>query len=165
MGDGAGMVVLKRLEDAERDGDRIYAVISGIGASSDGKTSSRYAPNLNGQVRAFERAFKNSGIKPSEISLVESHGTGTKVGDATEISSVQTFLEKHVKDEKSIAIGSVKSQIGHTRMAAGLASLIKTSLSLYHKTLPPSINIKEPNKVLLKEDCILYPNANFDVDP
>ena len=142
LGDGVAMVVLKRLEDAKRDGNRIYAVIEAMGSSGDGRATSIFAPNREGQLRALKRAYAKTDLNPNTISLIEAHGTGTFVGDATEISALTQFFEDYDVNRNSIAIGSVKSQVGHSRLTAGMSSLIKTALALYHRTLPPTINVK-----------------------
>jgi acyl transferase domain-containing protein len=142
LGEGLGVVVIKRLEDAERDRDRIYAVIKGIGSSSDGKGDAIYAPSAGGQKRALLDAYKTAGVTPESIGLLEAHGTGTKVGDAVEVSAL-----REVYGEAELpwcALGSVKSQIGHTKAAAGAAGLIKAALALHHKILPPTIKVSKP---------------------
>jgi len=145
LGEGIGIIVLKRLEDAERDGDKIYAVIRGIGTSSDGKSQSIYAPRKEGQQKALSMAYSNSGIDPSTVELIEAHGTGTRVGDMVEFKALnEVFTDSGVKPE-NCAIGSVKSMIGHTKAAAGSAGLIKAALSLYHKTLLPTIKAEVPD--------------------
>ena len=142
LGEGLGVVVIKRLEDAERDGDRIYAVIKGIGSSSDGKGDAIYAPSAGGQKRALLDAYRSAGVTPESIGLLEAHGTGTRVGDAVEVSALR---EVYGEAEKPwCALGSVKSQIGHTKAAAGSAGLIKAALALHHKTLPPTIKLANP---------------------
>lgn len=155
IGDGVGLVALKRLSDAERDGDKIYAVISGVGSSSDGRAKSIYAPSKEGQKRALRNAYQNAEVEPGTIGLVEAHGTGTSVGDASEISAICEVYNTE-SDKRNTIIGSVKSQIGHLRMSAGVAGLIKVALSLHEKVLPPSINVEKPNKVLLDSNlCVL----------
>ncbi len=145
LGEGVGVVVLKRLADAERDGDRVYAVIKGVGASSDGRSLGLTAPRKDGQVRALERAYRRAGVSPAEIGLVEAHGTGTVVGDRTELATLTEVFGTAGVEPGSCALGSVKSQIGHTKCAAGIAGLIKVALSLHHKVLPPTLNIETPN--------------------
>lgn len=159
LGEGIAMLVLKRLEDAQKDGDRIYAVIKGIGTSSDGRYKSIYAPRKEGQVKALERAYNDAGFSPTTLGLMEAHGTGTMAGDPTEFASLQSFFSKHDERKQYIALGSVKSQIGHTKAAAGAASLVKTALALYHKILPPTINITEPNPKLDIENSCFYLNT------
>jgi malonyl CoA-acyl carrier protein transacylase len=144
MGEGAGFIVLRRLEDAIRDKNKIYAIISGYGGSSDGKGKGITAPNPDGQRLAIERALKSSKIKTSEIQYLECHGTSTIVGDATELNVLKDFFSGRAKNQK-LAIGSIKSQIGHLKSAAGIAGIIKSVLSLHHKIIPPSVNYQTPN--------------------
>jgi acyl transferase domain-containing protein/phosphopantetheinyl transferase/NAD(P)-dependent dehydrogenase (short-subunit alcohol dehydrogenase family) len=144
MGEGAGILILKRLEDALQNGDRIYCVIKAVGASSDGRGKGITAPNPMGQKRAIERALAAGGISPSTISLVEAHGTGTPVGDRTELQVLQEIWRAGGAGVRATAIGSVKSQIGHLKSAAGAASLIKVALALFHGVLPPTIHCTEP---------------------
>jgi polyketide-type polyunsaturated fatty acid synthase PfaA len=146
LGEGIASVMIRRLADAERDGDKIYAVIKGIGASSDGRNRSMTAPHPPGQILAMKRAYEDAGVPAATISLVEAHGTGTAVGDSTEITSLHTLFSEATKDEQYAAVGSVKSQIGHTKTCAGLASLVKTTLALKHRVLPPTINVETPNE-------------------
>lgn len=148
LGEGVGMVVLKRLADAQRDGDRVYAVIRGLGASSDGKSQSIYAPRVEGQVQALRRAYEASGIDPKTVGLIEAHGTGTRVGDWVEIEALRRVLDADGKAGSRHVLGSVKSQIGHTKAAAGAAGLIKAALSLHHKVLPPTIKADRPDPEL-----------------
>jgi len=159
LGEGIGMIVLKRLEDAERDNDKIYAVIKGIGTSSDGRYKSIYAPRKEGQVKALERAYEDAGFSPATVGLMEAHGTGTMAGDPTEFGSLKDYFDLHDDKKQHIALGSVKSQIGHTKAAAGAASLIKTALALHHKVLPPTINITEPNPKLNIKNSSFYLNT------
>jgi len=142
LGEGLGILVIKRLADAERDGDRIYAVIRGIGSSSDGKGEAIYTPSASGQKKAIKDAYQRSGITPDSIGLLEAHGTGTKVGDAVEVSALRDIYGE--ADQPWCALGSVKSQIGHTKAAAGSAGLIKAVLALHHKVIPPTIKVKQP---------------------
>ncbi len=148
LGEGVGAVILKRLADAERDGDRIYAVLKSIGTSSDGKGQAIYAPSSKGQAKALRRAYQMAGVTPAQIDLVEGHGTGTKVGDAVELKALTEVYGESGAAEKSVTLGSVKSQIGHTKAAAGVAGLIKVVMSLYHKVLPPTIKIVEPLDII-----------------
>ncbi len=159
LGDGIGMVVLKRLEDAQRDNNKIYSVIKGIGTSSDGRAKSIYAPRFEGQVKALERSYQRAGLSPNQIQLVEAHGTGTVAGDMCEFQSIAHVYKQHNVPNYSVALGSVKSQIGHTRTAAGAAALIKTTLALYHKVLPPTINVVQPNPKFDLENSSFYLNA------
>jgi len=144
IGEGIGMVALKRLEDAERDKDRMYAVIKGIGTSSDGRFKSIYAPRPEGQVKALEQAYAKAGFPPQTVGLVEAHGTGTAAGDIAEFTALKTVFESDNNRKQYIALGSVKSQIGHTKAAAGSAGFIKAALALYHRILPATINVNQP---------------------
>lgn len=139
LGEGVGVLVLKKLELAEADGDRIYAVIKGIGSASDGKAKGLLTPRLEGEILALKRAYESSGIDPTTIGLIEAHGTGTRVGDRTEIESLTACFGPRTGDLPTIALGSVKSMISHCLPAAGSASIIKTALALHHKVLPPMI--------------------------
>jgi len=158
IGEGVGMMVLKRLEDAQRDGDRIYSVIKGIGSSSDGRFKSIYAPRPDGQLKALKRAYQDAGFDPLTCGLIEGHGTGTKAGDVAEFSALRMFFSEHNNKKQHIALGSIKSQVGHTKAAAGTAGMIKASLALYHKVLPATINIDKPNVALEIENSPLYLN-------
>lgn len=139
LGEGCGIIVLKRLSDAERDQDKIYAVIRGTGVASDGKAKGLFAPREEGQVVALKRAYESSGIDPDTISLIEAHATGIALGDRTEIRSLSQLFGPRKGPLPTIAIGSVKSMISHAVPAAGGASLMKTALALRHKVLPPTL--------------------------
>ena len=160
-GEGIGFMILKRLEDAERDGDRIYAVIKGVGSSSDGKAMSVVAPRVEGEELALKRAYESSGIDPSTIGLIEGHGTATTVGDIAELECLDNVFGERDEEDKPprTALGSVKSMIGHTMPAAGAASMIKVALALYHKILPPTINCDEPNPKIDWNKSNLYINT------
>lgn len=145
MGEGAVVFLLKRLADAERDGDRIYAVVRSVGGSSDGKGKGITAPNPLGQQRAIERAWKNVGLSPATASLIEGHGTATQVGDVVEVGTLNALFNSFDLPAGSVALGSVKSNIGHLKGAAGAASLLKTIYALHDRILPPSINFERPN--------------------
>ncbi|MBA4191555.1 MAG: polyketide synthase [Planctomycetaceae bacterium] len=153
LAEGVGVTVLKRLADAERDGDRIYGVIKGIGASSDGRDKGLTAPRAEGQLRALQRAYAQARISPANVGLVEAHGTGTVVGDQTEARAIGQLFREAGGQPQSCALGSVKSMIGHSKCAAGLAGLIKSTFALYHKVLPPTL-VETPN-----------PKANLDGGP
>ncbi|TAF03967.1 MAG: acyltransferase domain-containing protein, partial [Nostocales cyanobacterium] len=131
----------------------------GIGTSSDGRYKSIYAPRKEGQVKALERAYNDAGFSPATVGLMEAHGTGTMAGDPTEFGSLRDFFSQYDDKKQHIALGSVKSQIGHTKAAAGAASLIKTALALHHKILPPTINITEPNPKLDIQNSSFYLNT------
>ncbi len=150
LGEGLGAIVLKRLDDAERDGDRIYAVIRGVGSSSDGIGNAVYAPKAEGQVRCLKSAYQAAGVDPATIELIEAHGTGTRVGDGIEVKALTEVFgaARAGKDAPACAIGSVKSQIGHTKAAAGIAGLIKAALALRHQVIPPTIKVDRPQEEL-----------------
>jgi acyl transferase domain-containing protein/NAD(P)H-dependent flavin oxidoreductase YrpB (nitropropane dioxygenase family)/NAD(P)-dependent dehydrogenase (short-subunit alcohol dehydrogenase family) len=145
LGEGVACVVLKRLADAERDGDRIYAVIKGIGSASDGRSLGLTAPRPEGQRRALERAYQMAGISPAEVGLVEAHGTGTVVGDRTELAVLTDLFTSAGTPTGSCTLGSVKSQIGHTKCTAGLAGLIKAARAVHTGIRPPTGQLSDPN--------------------
>lgn len=167
LGEGIGMVVLKRLEDAVKDSDKIYAVIKGVGTSSDGKTGGIYAPDAGGQLRALKDAYSEACIDPHTVELFEAHGTGTRVGDKIEMTALKSLFSDNSADSDPMlttsaaqpitkiddinkhknyaAVGSVKSMIGHAKAAAGAAGLIKAALSLYHKVIPPTLKAQNPD--------------------
>ncbi|MFX0578322.1 SDR family NAD(P)-dependent oxidoreductase [Nocardia nepalensis] len=156
LGEGVGCVVLKRLADAERDGDRVYAVIKGIAGSSDGRSLGLTAPRLEGQQLAMDRAYKMAGLSPASLGLVEAHGTGTVVGDRTELAALTRLLTDAGAPAGVCALGSVKSQIGHTKCAAGIASLIKVARVLYAGVRPPTGNITAPNEYWERESSPFF---------
>ncbi|WZO99324.1 beta-ketoacyl synthase N-terminal-like domain-containing protein [Isosphaeraceae bacterium EP7] len=159
LGEGIGMVVLKRIEDAERDGDRIYAVVRGVGVASDGRGMSVMAPRVQGEELALRRAYEEAGVSPDSVGLIEAHGTGTPVGDATEVQALTRVFGQRIGEIPRCAIGSVKSMISHTIPAAGVAGIIKVALSLYHKVLPPTLNCEAPNPRLELEKTPFYINT------
>ena len=155
MGEGIGVCVLKRLADAERDGDRVYAVIRGTGTSSDGREASLFTPRVAGQVLALERAWAAAGLDPlaaDSVGLVEAHGTGTPAGDAAELQTLRRVFGPPPDEMEGgaprPALGSVKSMIGHTMPAAGAAGFIKAVLALHHRVLPPTLHCEEPLEAL-----------------
>jgi acyl transferase domain-containing protein len=159
LGEGVGLMVLKRREDAERDGDRVYALIRGVGTSSDGRALGLLAPRVEGEELALRRAYAAAGVSPETVELVEAHGTGTPVGDATEIEALARVFGPRRGSYPRCALGSVKSMIGHTMPAAGMAGLIKTTLALHHQVLPPTLHCEEPNPELRIERTPFYLNA------
>src|SRR5215207_7594867 len=154
MGEGGTLFLLKRLADAERDGDRIYAVLLGMAGSSDGRGKGITAPNPVGQRLAVERAWQLAGVAPSTCSLVEGHGTSTAVGDVVEVDALTQVFGADGVPVGSIPLGSVKSNIGHLKGAAGTAGLFKAAMALHHKVLPASIHAEQPN-----------PNIDFSRSP
>ena len=159
LGEGAGCMVLKRLEDAERDGDRIYAVIKGVGTSSDGRALGVLAPRVEGEELALQRAYAMAGISPKTVQLIEAHGTATIAGDVAEVQAMTRVFGQRDGPQAWCALGSIKSMIGHLMPAAGIAGLIKTALALYHKTLPPTLNYTTPNPRLELEKTPFYINT------
>ena len=163
LGEGVGVLVLKRLADAERDGDNIHAVIRSIGSSSDGAGNAVYAPSAKGQQKALRRAYESAGVTPADIELVEAHGTGTRVGDGVELSALCEVYGEHSGSETNgeswCALGSVKSMIGHTKAAAGVAGLIKAILAVKNKVLPPTLKIDEPLEAAEPGSAPLYLNT------
>ncbi|OQY87169.1 MAG: beta-ketoacyl synthase, partial [Chloroflexi bacterium UTCFX4] len=143
MGEGSAAFLVKRLEDAERDGDKIYAVVRGVGGSSDGKGKGITAPNPIGQQLSTRRAWENAELDPASAVMIEAHGTSTRVGDVVEVDSLQTIFGAAPKN--SIALGSVKSNIGHLKAGAGAAGLLKAALSLHHNIIPPTLHAEIPN--------------------
>jgi len=137
--EGAGFLVIKRLEDALRDNDKIYAVISGIGLSNDGRGKHLLTPNSAGQIRAYERAYAHSDIAPDQIQYIECHATGTPLGDVTELNSMQNFFGKHQP-----LIGSVKGNLGHLLTAAGMSAIMKVVLAMQHGQIPTTLHIDKP---------------------
>ena len=161
MGEGSAIFVMKRLADAERDGDKIYAVLRGFGASSDGKGKGITAPNPVGQKFCLERAWKNAGLPPSTATLIEGHGTSTRVGDVVEAQCMADLLSGQHLPTHSVALGSVKSNIGHLKGAAGAAGLLKTALALRDKVLPPSVHCEHPSPDIDFAHSPLYVNTEL----
>ncbi len=151
--------MLKRAEDAVRDGDRVYAVIRGVGVASDGRGMSVMAPRVEGEELALQRAYAAAEVSPASIGLIEAHGTGTPVGDATEVQALTRVFGERDGELPRCAVGTVKSMIGHTIPAAGVAGLIKTALALHHRVLPPTIACDQPNPELGLEHTPFYINT------
>ena len=148
-GEGAGMVVLKRLSDAQRDRDPILAVILGSAVNQDGSSNGLTAPSGPAQQAVIQQALAQAGVSPAEISYVEAHGTGTPLGDPIEYQSLAQTLTAERLAEHPLLVGSVKTHIGHLEAAAGVAGLLKLVLSLQHKTLPPQLHFHTPNPALM----------------
>ncbi|MFH1152520.1 MAG: SDR family NAD(P)-dependent oxidoreductase [Pseudomonadota bacterium] len=144
IGEGAGMLVLKRFSDARRAGDRIYALIRNLSYSSDGRSKGITAPDMQGQLRSLQRTYQHLPFSPATVELIEAHGTGTWVGDKVEFDALSSFFRQYGAKPQSIGLGSVKATIGHLKAAAGSSGLIKTALALYHKTFPPTQNCETP---------------------
>ncbi|WP_410632524.1 beta-ketoacyl synthase N-terminal-like domain-containing protein [Amycolatopsis sp. cmx-4-83] len=149
IGEGTGIVVLKRLADAERDGDRVYAVVTGTGVASDGRTASLANPDSGGQVRAVRQAWAAAGLDPADpqsIGLLEAHGTATPAGDAAELATLAEVFGARGE----AVLGSVKSMIGHTMPAAGIAGLVKAALAVHHGVLLPTLHCDDPHPALAR---------------
>jgi acyl transferase domain-containing protein/glutamate-1-semialdehyde aminotransferase len=159
---GAGLVVLKRLEDAVVDGDRIYAVIRGVGINNDGADKVSFsAPSVDGQAQAIAMAQAYADFDPDTITYIEAHGTATPLGDPIEIAALTQAFRLQTQAQQFCAIGSIKSNIGHLADAAGVVGLIKTALALYHKQIPPSINFTAPNPQLDLANSPFYVNTEL----
>ncbi len=145
-GEGCGVVILKRLADAQRDGDRILGVIKGSAINQDGRSNGLTAPNGLSQQAVIRQALANANVSPAEISYIESHGTGTSLGDPIEVNSLKAVLGQ--ERDRSCYLGSLKTNIGHLESAAGIASLIKTVLCLQHQAIPPNLHFKQLNPLI-----------------
>ncbi|MFI7664249.1 polyketide synthase Pks13 [Nocardia sp. NPDC049526] len=143
--EGGGLVVLKRLADAERDGDKIYAVIKGSAVNNDGRSNGLLAPNPDAQAEVLRRAYRDAGIAPSTVDYIEAHGTGTLLGDPIEADALGRVVGRGREDDKPALLGSAKSNFGHLESGAGAASLAKVIMAFQHNVLPPSINFAGPN--------------------
>ena len=161
MGEGASLFMLKRLADAERDGDHVFAVMRGIGGSSDGKGKGITAPNPVGQKLAVQRAWENAGVSPATASFIEGHGTSTRVGDMVEVESLTDVFTNSGAAPRSIALGSVKSNFGHLKGSAGAAGILKTVLALNDKVIPPSLNCDQPNSAVDSGQSPFYVNGEL----
>ncbi len=161
-GHGAGIVVLKRLADALRDGDHIHAVIKGSGCNNDGSLKVSYtAPSVDGQVEVYSTAYDNAGVTPDTLTYVECHGTATPMGDPIEIAALTQAFRAHTDRRNFCAIGSLKSNIGHLDSAAGVCGLIKTVLALEHKQIPPSLHFERPNPQIDFENSPFFVNTTL----
>ncbi|MHC5764549.1 MAG: aminotransferase class III-fold pyridoxal phosphate-dependent enzyme [Nostoc sp.] len=159
---GAGVVVLKRLEDALNDGDRIYAVIRGSGINNDGADKVSFtAPSVDGQAEAVAMAQAYANFHPETISYIEAHGTATPLGDPIEIEALTQAFRVHTDAKQFCAIGSLKSNVGHLVAAAGVAGLIKTALALHYKKIPPSLNFEAPNPKIDLANSPFYVNTKL----
>jgi acyl transferase domain-containing protein/phosphopantetheinyl transferase len=159
LGEGIGMVVLKRAADARRDGDRMYAVIRSVGVASDGRGASVMAPRVEGEELALRRAYEEAGLSPRSVGLVEAHGTATAVGDVAEVQALTRVFGERDEVLPRCALGTVKSMISHTIPASGVAGLIKLALALHHRVLPPTLNCREPNPKLELDKTPFYINT------
>ncbi len=156
-GEGVGMVVLKRRADAERDGDRIYAVVRGIGVASDGRGAGLASPAARGHARAIRRAYRSSGVDPATVALIEGHGLGVPAADRAELRAIRAVFPPIARGRR--ALGAVSSMIGHAMPASGIAGLIKAALALHHRTLPPTLHAEAPHPWLGRDDSPVALNA------
>jgi acyl transferase domain-containing protein len=158
LGEGVGLLCIKRLSDAEAAGDRIYALVRGVGVASDGKGLGILAPRIEGEGLALSRAYEDANVDPKTVGLIEAHGTATSVGDATEVEALSAQFGGRNSTAPDCALGAVKSMIGHCLPASGSAGLIKTAMALYHKTLPPTL-VDTPNPKLGLDQSPFYLNT------
>ncbi|AJQ95098.1 SDR family NAD(P)-dependent oxidoreductase [Gynuella sunshinyii] len=156
--EGVGTLLLKRLADAEADGDAIHGVIRGWGTNQDGKTNGITAPNRDAQIRLQQQVYQRFAIHPESIQLVETHGTATRLGDPIEVEGLQRTFQAHTQKQSYCALGSVKSNIGHTLMAAGVASVLKTLLALKHRCIPPVAHFETLNEHINLDHSPFYIN-------
>jgi len=160
-GNGAGIVVLKRLDQALCDGDTVYAVIKGSAINNDGSVKASYAaPGIQGQSRVVSQALARSGIPPETIGYIECHGTGTRLGDPIEIGALKQVFNRYTTKKKFCALGSVKTNIGHLDTAAGITGFIKTVLAINRGVIPPSLHFETPNPEINFEDSPFYVNQS-----
>ncbi|MCD4501533.1 SDR family NAD(P)-dependent oxidoreductase [Chromobacterium vaccinii] len=158
IGEGSGVVVLKRLADAERDGDRIYGVVQGWGVNQDGKTNGITAPSAEAQTRLQQDVYQRFGIDPSSIGLIEAHGTGTPLGDPIEVAALKDAFAPNARAQGFCALGSVKSNIGHCLSAAGISGFLKLLMALKHRQLPPAANFSRLNPHISLQGSPFYVN-------
>ena len=147
-GEGGGVVVLKRLVDAQRAGDRIYCVIRGSATNNNGAGDRLTSPSATAQQSVLRAAYRSAGVQPAEVSFVEAHGTGTRIGDPLEAQALGAVLGRERPAEQPLLIGSAKTNVGHLEGASGMAGLLKVALSLYHRALPPSLHFETPNPAI-----------------
>lgn len=159
---GVGVVILKRLGDAIADKDTVYAVIEGCGQNNDGNDKLSYtAPSLSGQMDCLKEALRQANIHPKNIGLIEAHGTGTALGDVIEFNALTSIFSEKTEKKKFCALGSVKANIGHTDVTAGIAGLIKAALCIYHKQIPPLIHFQKSNANLSFDDSPFFINTSL----
>lgn len=165
-GSGAGVVVLKRLEDAVADGDQIYAVVRGSAVNNDGTNKVSFtAPSVNAQSEVIAEAIALADVEPSTIRYVETHGTGTPLGDPIEIAALTEVFSENTDEKGFCAIGSVKTNVGHLDVASGVTGFIKSVLSLYHKQIPPSLHYQAPNPKIDFANSPFYVNTELTAWP
>ncbi|HBI36193.1 MAG: hypothetical protein A2015_05060 [Spirochaetes bacterium GWF1_31_7] len=156
-GEGSGVIILKSLEDAVKDGDYIYAVIDSIGVNNDGNTMGITTPNIDAQYEVINNTIHKAKIDPASISYIETHGTGTMIGDPIELNALRKVFDEYTGGAKQVCgIGSVKTNIGHLLSASGIAGVIKVILSIQNKQLPPTLNCETPNPRFKFEDSPFY---------
>jgi amino acid adenylation domain-containing protein len=156
-GEGAAVILLKRAEDAVKDGDHIYAILRGIGINNDGADKvGFYAPSIKGQVDVIEKVLESKKINPESIGYVEAHGTGTRIGDSIEFAALNEAYRKYTTKKQFCGLGSVKTNIGHLDTAAGLAGCIKVAMLLQNNEIPPTINYKDPNPIFDLDNSPFY---------
>ncbi len=143
-GEGCGVLVLRRLADAERDGQRVYAVIRGVGVASDGRSSSLASPNARGHALAMRRAYRQAGVDPATVELIETHGLGVPASDLAELESIRRVFGP----SKRRTLSAISSMIGHAMPAAGMAGLIASALALHHRMRPPTLRAGRPHRLL-----------------
>lgn len=160
-GEGCGIVLLKRLSDALVDGDRILALIRGSAVNQDGRSNGLTAPSALAQQEVLRSALQNAGLDPAAISYIEAHGTGTSLGDPIEFDALKAVYGKQRRDGLSCAVGSVKTNIGHTEPVAGMAGLIKTILALQHRVIPPHLNLEKLNPNISLENTPFFIPTNL----
>lgn len=158
-GEGAATIIVKRLEQAVKDKDNIFGVIRGVGTASDGKGKSIYAPSSAGQVKAMKKALEKADLQPRDVEYIEAHATGTKVGDKVELGTIKLLYENENLPSKSVAIGTIKSQIGHSFSAAGMANLVKVLEGMRNNILPPTHNFNEEPEGVELEKTPFYINT------
>ncbi|MFZ2547760.1 MAG: beta-ketoacyl synthase N-terminal-like domain-containing protein, partial [Candidatus Microthrix subdominans] len=153
-GEGAGLVLLKPLSAAIAAGDRIYCVIEGSATNSDGRSNGLTAPNPDAQIDVFTAACSDAGVEANSVAYIEAHGTGTVLGDAMELRSLDTVYGSGRSADEPLLVGSVKTNIGHLEPAAGIAGVIKTALAVHHRSIPPTIHYENPNPFLERADAL-----------
>ncbi|WP_226001895.1 non-ribosomal peptide synthetase, partial [Paenibacillus sp. BJ-4] len=156
-GEGVGVILLKKTLDAVKDGDHIYTILRGVGVNNDGTDKlGFYAPSVKGQAEVIQKTIELTQIHPESISYIETHGTGTKLGDPVEFAALNDIYRRYTTKKQFCGIGSVKTNIGHLDTASGLAGCIKVALSLYHNEIPPSLNYEKPNADINLPDSPFY---------
>lgn len=161
LGDGVGAIILKDYEEAVKDHDHIYAVIKGSGINQDGRTNGITAPSAQSQTRLEQKVLRHAKVNPEDITLVETHGTGTKLGDPIEVSALKETFSKFTNKTHYCALSSVKANIGHTSMAAGVAGVIKVLLAMKYKMIPPQIHMDQINEHINLENSPFYINTEL----